>query len=129
MQGNQNAKHEKNSGDYGNGCSNEQPRGNTSRYHLARLKRDHPDIARALADGKYRSVRAAAKAGLVHESTPLATLHRVWRKVSSDDQARFLIEMLTPAQRRCADLHSATSLPRGRGAAITFLRLATPAKV
>jgi hypothetical protein len=31
---------------------------------------------------------------------PLATLHRVWRQVSPDDRARFLIEMLTPAERR-----------------------------
>jgi len=32
--------------------------------------------------------------------TPLMTLHRVWRKVSPEDRARFLVEMLTPAERR-----------------------------
>jgi hypothetical protein len=31
--------------------------GNSSRYQIARLKRDHPDIAEALARGEYHSVR------------------------------------------------------------------------
>jgi hypothetical protein len=73
--------------------------GNSSRYHIARLKRDHPAIAEALARGEYPSVRAAAKAaGFVREPTPLDSLHRYWRKVSEADRLRFLAEMLTPAE-------------------------------
>lgn len=33
-----------------------------NKYLIARLKRDHPDIAQRLADGEFRSVRAAAQA-------------------------------------------------------------------
>lgn len=46
-------------------------RGTSSRYRIARLKRDHPAIAAALARGEYPSVHAAAKvAGFVHDPTP-----------------------------------------------------------
>ncbi|TMA61104.1 MAG: helix-turn-helix transcriptional regulator [Deltaproteobacteria bacterium] len=76
-------------------------RGNSSRYHIARLKRDHPDIAEALARGEYPSVHAAAKAaGLVREPTPLQSLYRSWRKVSPEERRRFLLEMLTPQERQ-----------------------------
>jgi hypothetical protein len=76
-------------------------KGTTSRYRIARLKRDHPDIAEALARGEYRSVRAAAKAaGFVRELSPLDYLRRYWRKLSAEDRAKFLAEMLTPAERR-----------------------------
>src|SRR5205807_1279391 len=34
------------------------------------------------------------------QETPLTTLHRVWRKVPTEDRLRFLTEMLTPAERR-----------------------------
>jgi hypothetical protein len=75
--------------------------GTTSRYRIARLKRDHPTIAEALARGEYRSVHAAAKAaGLVRELTPLDYLHRYWRKVSPKERATFLLEMLTPSERQ-----------------------------
>ncbi|MBF0498182.1 MAG: hypothetical protein HQK58_16655 [Deltaproteobacteria bacterium] len=41
-------------------------RGETADYIMARLKRDHPDIAQDLADGKYPSYRAAAiAAGII----------------------------------------------------------------
>jgi hypothetical protein len=36
----------------------------------------------------------------LHSETPLDTIHRYWRQVSPEDRARFLIEMLTPAERR-----------------------------
>lgn len=76
-------------------------RGNSAQYRIARLKRDHSAIAEALARGEYPSVHAAAKAaGLVREPTPLDYLHRYWRKVPSEERLRFLIEMLTPAERR-----------------------------
>lgn len=32
--------------------------------------------------------------------TPLDFLHRYWRQVSPPDRIRFLVEMLTPAERR-----------------------------
>jgi hypothetical protein len=74
-------------------------RGANTEYYLARLKRDHPDIAEALVHGEYPSVRAAAKAaGLVSEPTPLETLHRAWRKVSQEDRLRFLHDTLTQAE-------------------------------
>ena len=75
--------------------------GNSRDYLLARMKRDHPEIAESLARGEYPSVRAAAKAaGLVHDPTPLDYLHRYWRDVDPADRLRFLVEMLTPNERR-----------------------------
>ena len=49
-------------------------RSTSSRYRIARLKRDHPAIAEGLAHGDYPSVHAACKAaGLVPTPTrPLA---------------------------------------------------------
>jgi hypothetical protein len=76
-------------------------RGGNPFYRIARLKRDYPAIAKALAEGKYPSVYAAAKAaGLVRDLTPLDYLHRYWHQVSPDDRLRFLTEMLTPQERR-----------------------------
>ena len=75
--------------------------GTSARYRIARLKRDHPEIAEALARGEYRSVHAAAKAaGFVRELSLLDALRRYWRKASAEDRATFLAEMLTPAERR-----------------------------
>jgi hypothetical protein len=34
------------------------------------------------------------------QETPLTTLHRVWRKVEPEERLRFLLEMLTPQERR-----------------------------
>jgi hypothetical protein len=45
----------------GNNSNLEIKRGNASSYLTARLKRDAPQVAEDLANGKYRSVRAAAK--------------------------------------------------------------------
>jgi hypothetical protein len=75
--------------------------GTSSRYHIARLKRDHPEIAEALARGEYRSVHAAAKAaGLVHDPTPLVLLLRAWRHASPEERERFLAE-IRPRAGRC----------------------------
>jgi hypothetical protein len=66
-------------------------KGPTSRYFIARLKRDYPAVAEALARGEYRSVRAAAKAaGFVREPTPLVLLLRAWRHASPEERERFL---------------------------------------
>ena len=32
--------------------------------------------------------------------TPLETLHRIWRQLSSQERLEFLVEMLTPNERR-----------------------------
>jgi hypothetical protein len=75
--------------------------GNSRHYLVARLKRDHPAIAADLAAGKFKSVRAAAKAaGVVQEPTPLARLDRLWRTVAPEDRLRFLAAHLTPDECR-----------------------------
>lgn len=80
-------------------------RGNNVPYLRARLKRDAPETLAALDRGEYPSVRAAAKAaGIVADPTPLDYLHRYWRKVDPDDRLRFLVEMLTPNERRALTL-------------------------
>jgi hypothetical protein len=43
--------------------------------------------------------RPARQRGPQMPETPLMTLHRVWRLLSNEDRARFLVEMLTPAER------------------------------
>jgi hypothetical protein len=47
--------------------------GNYASYHIAVLERDHPQIAAALAQGKYASVHAAAKAAGIAQ-----TQRQVW---------------------------------------------------
>jgi hypothetical protein len=98
-EGNQNAS--KNNCANGTVERNEPKRGsNASCYLIARLKRDHPEIAEALSRGEYPSVRAAAKAaGFVRDPTPLETLIRVWDKIPSVDRITFLIETLTKPER------------------------------
>jgi hypothetical protein len=66
---------------------------NSASYLVARLKRDHPEIAAMLAAGGFRSVRAAAiAAGLVAAPTALDDLRRMWRRASPEEQAAFLAE-------------------------------------
>lgn len=62
-------------------------------YLVRRLKRDAPEIAQALADGKYPSARAAAiAAGIIVLPTPLDLLRKAWKKASSAEKATFLEE-------------------------------------
>ena len=76
-------------------------RGESPNYLRARLHRDHPDILTALDEGAYPSGRAAAKAeAIVHDPTPLDYLHRYWRQVDHGERLRFLVEILTPNERR-----------------------------
>jgi len=61
--------------------------GRGSAYLVARIQRDHPDIAKRLADGEFKSVRAAAKAaGIVRDLTPLEQFARLWAKASTDER-------------------------------------------
>ena len=36
--------------------------------------------------------------------TPLETLHRIWRQLSSQERLEFLVEMLTPNERRALQM-------------------------
>lgn len=44
--------------------------------------------------------RACVTARTPPPETPLDALHRYWRHVSPEDRLRFLVEMLTPNERR-----------------------------
>ena len=68
----------------------------TIRYLIARLKRDHPDIAERLANGEFRSVRAAARAvgiKVAKSYYPLTQLRYAWRKASDAERSTFLAEI------------------------------------
>jgi len=61
---------------------------------IARMKRDAPDIAERLAEGEFRSVRAAARAaGIKVEATPLELLRRAWKRASSEERETFKAEI------------------------------------
>lgn len=78
--------------------------GNSRDYLLARLKRDSPEIAEALARGEYPSVRAAAKAaGLISDPTPLTLLQRAWTKASPEDHQGFFRWLLERADQYMAE--------------------------
>jgi hypothetical protein len=67
-------------------------RGENAAYLAARLKRDHPEIAERLANGEFRSIRAAAiEAGIV--PTPPSALDRIIKllpKLTADERAALL---------------------------------------
>lgn len=62
-------------------------RGHSASYIVARLKRDHPEIAEALARGEFPSARAAAIEAGLH------------KKLSALDQIRRLLPNLTLEER------------------------------
>lgn len=63
-------------------------------YLAARLRRDHPEIADALAEGRYRSVRAAARAaGIVKPIDPVAEIVRRVRALSTQQIELLRIEL------------------------------------
>jgi hypothetical protein len=74
---------------------NKGTQGGTSAAYLAGvLKRDHPEISEQLAAGKFRSVRAAAKAaGIVEDPDALDQLRRWWKKASEEQRATFREEI------------------------------------
>lgn len=84
--------------------TNSSDHGNTKQYQIARLKRDRPDIADALARGEYPSVRAAAKAaGIVQDPTPLTLLQRAWTKAAPADHQGFFRWLLERADQYMAE--------------------------
>jgi hypothetical protein len=48
--------------------------------------------------------RRAVREGRRPRETPLETLHRLWRQLSSQERLEFLVEMLTPNERRALQL-------------------------
>ena len=61
---------------------------------MARLKRDHKNIADRLANGEFRSARAAAiEAGIVIPASPLTTLRRAWKRATAEERAIFRAEI------------------------------------
>jgi hypothetical protein len=70
-------------------------RGSTSStYLLSKLNRDYPEIAKGYAEGKFKSVRAAAmSAGIVKQATTLEQLLKLWSKASEEERAAFRMEV------------------------------------
>jgi len=70
------------------------PGGNAPAYLVSRLKRDRPDIAERLADGEFRSVRAAAiEAGIVKVPSVFERVQKLLPKLT-DAERQQLREML-----------------------------------
>jgi hypothetical protein len=72
---------------------------------MRRLAKDRPDLHAQCLAGELTPNAAMVVAGFrqkppSRKRTPLEALYAAWEKVSPADQAKFLIEMLTPAQRR-----------------------------
>lgn len=57
---------------------------------LARLKRDHPEIAERVVNGELSANAAAIEAGFRKKLTPLDTLTRAWAKASIAERQAFL---------------------------------------
>ena len=65
----------------------------TSAYFVARIKRDHRDIADQLEAGAFSSIKAAARAaGIIKVKTPLEHLNHWWDKASDEEKRAFIQE-------------------------------------
>jgi hypothetical protein len=88
-------------GEIGNGrsrgyniTSTPAPRGTDPAYLVSRLKRDAPEVAERLADGEFRSVRAAAiEAGIVKVPTVFERVQKLLPKLT-DAERQQLRDML-----------------------------------
>ena len=70
--------------------------GNSADYLLAKLNRDKPAIAKAYADGKYKSVRAAAiAAGIIKVKTPVEKAVKAFSNLEYDDMKIAIEEINT----------------------------------
>lgn len=79
--------------------------GNDNAYALRRLKVVNSDLHAQCLAGELTVNSAMIQAGLrkrppSRKRTPLEWLHIYWRQVAPEDRLRFLIEMLTPNERR-----------------------------
>jgi hypothetical protein len=78
------------------GAYNVRSFGNSADYLAGLLKRDHPEIAKAVERGEFKSIRAAAiKAGIVKVKTPLDNLRSAWGKASEEERETFKAEITT----------------------------------
>ena len=78
--------------------------GLTKQKELDYLACHAPALLAAVQAGTMSAHRAYKDAKGVPKLTPLDYLHRYWRQVCPDVRVRFLIEMLTPAERRALSL-------------------------
>ena len=62
--------------------------GTGSKYRIAKLKRDHPDIAQRLMDGEFKSVSAAEREAGIGKPllTPVEKIIRLYDKLSPQDK-------------------------------------------
>jgi hypothetical protein len=73
-------------------------------YLVRRLKRDHLEIAEALARGEFPSARAAAMAaGIVKPPTALDCLRRAWVKATKKERDTFLLEVQSGDHQEAAE--------------------------
>jgi Arc/MetJ-type ribon-helix-helix transcriptional regulator len=73
------------------------PKGDSSERKIARLRRDHPDIAARLEKGEFPSVAAAVRAANGQpaikqrkKATPLDQLRAAWSKASDEERKAFM---------------------------------------
>lgn len=62
--------------------------GNSSKYRIAKLKRDHPEIAQRLMDGEFKSVSEAERAAGMDRPlmSPVEKLVRAYQRLSDDEK-------------------------------------------
>lgn len=64
-------------------------RGTDKSYTLARLHRDHPELAERVEAGELSANAAAIEAGFRKKPTPLDNLKKNWAKASDEDKQAF----------------------------------------
>jgi hypothetical protein len=74
-------------------------RGTDPTYLAAVLKRDHPDIAAAVARGEYKSIREAAlEAGIVKKPDPVQATLRAWNGMTEEQRQAFRQQIQEPQE-------------------------------
>jgi hypothetical protein len=65
-------------------------RGNSKEYRIAKLKRDHPDIAARIESGEFKTVSAAERAAGIpgrEKLTPVQKIKNAIDRLSDDEKA------------------------------------------
>ena len=67
-------------------------RGTTKKYRIAKLKRDHPEIAQRLMDGEFKSVSAAERVAGIGKAlqTPVEKLITAYGKLTDTEKDEFI---------------------------------------
>lgn len=66
--------------------------GTSASYLTRRIARDYPVILEEMKEGKYPSVRAAAKAaGIIRELTTVEKVQKLWLKMTPEEKEQFQI--------------------------------------